>query len=387
MTIPSSGSEAIASTPILVTLVSNASFYESDTTVYRYDLPGSGVAEGWAVPGVIEQIRALSADTWPHTPVTLAGDPAAVEVLLRALADHSVDATVSEGNAVNTAVPLFSLAGDEPLTCDPPDTSQSEGNLPGVLPSRNHAVARPREKPSRNLRLRVPRMGIRPAAIAALVGVLCLVAVAAAWGLKQRHHAAAWGRASSSAESSDVLVESPPPLSAAPPSPVEDADVDMEWEWEGLFFRTPQGFLLEPLEEQALLLGNDDALRIHLAADPLHGVSAAALIAEVKGEIADDESLTELAAHSAHPEGVQYRETPGDGSETTWVAWVEGEKHISVGCQTRSRPTTVQRAACRTIVDTVTTENPVEAKGSDAGENELLDATQSSALREETPRL
>ena len=42
---------------VKITVLDSATLFEGIDTIYRYDLPGTGVEEGWAVNAVIEQIR------------------------------------------------------------------------------------------------------------------------------------------------------------------------------------------------------------------------------------------------------------------------------------------------------------------------------------------
>lgn len=42
---------------VKITVLDSATLFEGIDTIYRYDLPGTGVEEGWAVNAVIDQIR------------------------------------------------------------------------------------------------------------------------------------------------------------------------------------------------------------------------------------------------------------------------------------------------------------------------------------------
>ena len=47
------GGETTAS-PITVTILDAATIFEGPETVYRYDLPGTGIVEGWALGQVMD---------------------------------------------------------------------------------------------------------------------------------------------------------------------------------------------------------------------------------------------------------------------------------------------------------------------------------------------
>lgn len=101
-----------------------------------------------------------------------------------------------------------------------------------------------------------------------------------------------------------------------------------------------------------MAVGDDPGLRIHLAADPVHSVPAAAIYQEIAAMITADPALSEVAA-PAEDQPLIYREDPGDDSQVIWTTWVADEHQFSVGCHTRQEPTTPQRAACRMAVDSL----------------------------------
>ena len=51
--------------PITVTILDAATIFEGPDSVYRYDLPGTGIVEGWALGQVMDQISKLAGPSWP----------------------------------------------------------------------------------------------------------------------------------------------------------------------------------------------------------------------------------------------------------------------------------------------------------------------------------
>ena len=60
--------------PITVTILDAATIFEGPETVYRYDLPGTGIVEGWALGQVMDQISKMAGSSWPDVEVCVAAD-------------------------------------------------------------------------------------------------------------------------------------------------------------------------------------------------------------------------------------------------------------------------------------------------------------------------
>ncbi|KQB84258.1 hypothetical protein Cocul_01055 [Corynebacterium oculi] len=122
---------------------------------------------------------------------------------------------------------------------------------------------------------------------------------------------------------------------------------------------TPVGFRGEIEGEDVVFRGEDEGLRIRIAADPVLGVPAEVVMDEVRETVERDPTLSEANSpglpqgDNPHEEKVTYREEPGDGSVVQWSTWVEAGHHMSVGCHTREASTVVQRAACRVAEESV----------------------------------
>ena len=111
----------------------------------------------------------------------------------------------------------------------------------------------------------------------------------------------------------------------------------------GLSVELPAGFALAPDEDMWRATGPDPDLRIQFAVDPLYGVPADAVLDQVEKEISEDPELTLLERADGK---IRYRHMLPDGSEALWAAWAEHGHQISLGCHTRTAPTTIQLTAC-----------------------------------------
>lgn len=71
---------ATRTTTLTVTVMDAATIYEGPESVYRYDLPGSGIVDGWALGGAIDQARKLMGAQWPAVTITVIADPSGTAV-------------------------------------------------------------------------------------------------------------------------------------------------------------------------------------------------------------------------------------------------------------------------------------------------------------------
>lgn len=309
-------------TVVTVSVGENATVFEGPDTVYRYDLPGSGVAEGWALNAVVDQIKQLTAVYWPEIEVVVDADEQATEMLTRTLLNKGVAAYPTE---VLREVPLPEPAGELEIT-----------------------------RPTRGSTHR--SLGLHPLHLAIAV-VIIAVAGASWWAIDSSTQAR--GETAAPPASSAIATSSPGSSTSNTPAPVVEPVVEppvpgeVILEHSGLRVAVPRGFRAESTAEDLLMaVGDDPGLRIHLAADPVHSVPAAAIYQEVAAMITADPALSEVAA-PAGDQPLIYREDPGDDSQVTWTTWVADEHQFSVGCHTRQEPTTPQRAACRMAVDSL----------------------------------
>ena len=65
---------------LTLTVLDTATIYEAHESIFRYDLPGTGVVEGWALAGVVEQAAKLVGPAWPSVEVMVCADPSASAV-------------------------------------------------------------------------------------------------------------------------------------------------------------------------------------------------------------------------------------------------------------------------------------------------------------------
>lgn len=116
----------------------------------------------------------------------------------------------------------------------------------------------------------------------------------------------------------------------------------------GLMVEVPAGFSVEVDGDMWRATGKDPDFRLQLAVDPLYGLAPQDLFAEVLREIEADPAV-ELVSNDET--SATYREHAADGSQTVWRTWIEGEHQLSIGCHTRSNPTTVHNATCTKAMD------------------------------------
>ena len=95
---------------VKVTVLDSATLFEGIDTIYRYDLPGTGVEEGWAVNAVIDQIRDMYGAVWPDVEVVIDGSEAATDMLSRTLLNKGVTAYSIEA----LTDPVIQESGSQP---------------------------------------------------------------------------------------------------------------------------------------------------------------------------------------------------------------------------------------------------------------------------------
>lgn len=138
---------------------------------------------------------------------------------------------------------------------------------------------------------------------------------------------------------------------ASEPEETDKAPETVVLAQDGLEVTLPAGFHLEAHDDMWKAEGDDPDFRLQLAIDDLYGLPGDQLLQQVEREISMDEELELVAVDDHH---IEYRQYAVDGSEATWVTWVEGDMQLSVGCHTRFAPTTVQRATCHMAYESAT---------------------------------
>lgn len=322
--IPSVG-EILDATEVTVTVGENATIFEGPDTIYRYDLPGSGVVEGWALAAVVDQIKQLTSLYWPEIEVIVDADEAATEILTRTLLNKGVAAYPKEARR------------EVPLPTGP------ELEI---------------ERPTSGARHR--SLGLHPLHVV-IAAVLLVVAGIAWWAIEGTTRTTPASPDAATLAAVDTTATLPgttpgrPTSTTASPSPTAERTTTgspgVVLEHSGLRVSAPPGFRAEAREDLVLLQGTDPDLRILLSADPVHSVPVEAVYQEIERMINDDPAL-----HHGGGDGaglLTYREDPGDGSEVGWSTWVISGHQFSVGCHTRLSPTLPQQAACRMAVDSL----------------------------------
>ncbi|GAB3942387.1 type VII secretion-associated protein [Corynebacterium tapiri] len=304
---------------VSVTVFDTATVFDGvDPTdvVYRYDLPGTGVEEGWARSAVVDQIRALSAEHWPEVEVLIDAPASTADSLIGLLTAKGISARLAEQ--------------DEPS-----------------LPAEEESAAPPSggKHRWRGRSQTLPR-GVMIAGVGVLVALGC---AAAGW-------AALSGRG-------ETVQETAPPTSsstvassttrAAAPTTTTPSAVDVAGH--GFRVTLPPGFTLEPGDGTVEARGQDPNMVIHLAVDDVFGLDGDAIAKEVERLV---ESDPQLESYRFQEPRAHYLERPGDGSQVRWTTWVEGDKQLSVGCHFRTPPTVSQHATCSMAVDSVKLEQP-----------------------------
>ena len=95
-----------------ITVLDTATIFEAEETIYRYDLPGTGITKGWAIDGVLEQAKNQLPD-WPDVEIIIDADTEIVDILSQALTGQAV-----------TTIPTEADSRDSDLT--EPDLAESE---------------------------------------------------------------------------------------------------------------------------------------------------------------------------------------------------------------------------------------------------------------------
>lgn len=316
---------------LTITVLDTATIFEGPDTVYRYDLPGTGIIDGWALQAVVDQARELCSRHWPEAEIIVDADGPTTDILTRTFLNKGVAAYPTE--------------------------ALRETELPAVVEEGGEIeITRPTEAAGRGRHRLSGGVSFHPFQL--VIGAVVLAIVGLSWWLmgvtnddsarypaqvavEQEENTEAEDRVPSMAEEVPISKDPEPPRAVL--------------EQDGLRVTMPSGFHLENLDDGLLAIGQDPSLRIHLAADPVHSVPAEAVVAQVESTIDADVTL-----HPLDPEQreqgqkiLRYREVPGDGSEVTWSTWMEFEHQLSVGCHFEKEATMPQEAACRMAIDSL----------------------------------
>lgn len=304
--------EQLCDVRVEVTLSDTATIFTGPDTVYRYDLPLSGVGEGWAVSAISQQVKDLSHPSWPNVEVAIKGPPECVNIVCSALLAQGV-----------TAFPV----GVQP---EPVVQRKKRGIKPGYI-----------------------------SLVACILLVCCGAMVFVYSGARQEivPTSSTTGVTTTRSSSSQGItykggMSSPSTVSDS--SAVEGAASQMvqlnglrvpssvQWEvvGDGLVGRVLSS---SSQQEQRILV-----LRDHVYEDAL-----------MRDLIAEDPLLEETLPIHGRENTIDYVEQPGDGSIVYWSSWRESPVRISVGCHTQLQAQAEDSQLCANII-----ENTQVVKGS-----------------------
>lgn len=328
---------------LTITVLDTATIFEGPESIYRYDLPGTAIVEGWALAGVIEQAQKMLPVQWPDVRVAVVADSSggpmsheAVKIIRRQLQVHDVIIAEREP-ATPLAIPHHDAEEIEPEEIIDDDE-----------------IIRPVGDEESFLERIKQRKGI-----IAIVVVVVLVIILIAWFFLRGASSAASDSAApvttTSIAETGLAPEDSTQASETAETPGAQASTSaapahQTIEAGGLRVLLPAGFTHTEEEGLVTATGQDPNLRIIMAMDPLYAVPANALFAEVRAQIDSDETLSNPREANGR---LTYLEHPGDDSEVTWTTWVVDDQQVSLGCHTRKAPSMAQRAACRMASESI----------------------------------
>lgn len=328
---------------LTITVLDTATIFEGPESIYRYDLPGTAIVEGWALSGVMEQAQKLLPAQWPDVRVAVVADSSggpmsheAVKIIRRQLQVH--DVIIAEREPVTA----LAIPQHEPEELEPEEIIDDD------------EIIRPVGDEESFLERIKQRKGI-----IVIVVVVVLVIILIAWFFLRGASSAASDSAAPVTTTS-IAETGPAPENSTQVSETAEtsgaqastsaAPAHQTIEAGGLRVMLPAGFTHTEEEGLVTATGQDPNLRIIMAMDPLYAVPANALFAEVRAQIDSDETLSN--PHEANGR-LTYLEHPGDDSEVTWTTWVVDDQQVSLGCHTRKAPSMAQRAACRMASESI----------------------------------
>ena len=338
---------------LTLTVLDTATIYEAHESIFRYDLPGTGVVEGWALAGVVEQAVKLVGPAWPSVEVMVCADPSAsavgreaVEIITRHIR--------LEGVRIIEDTPKPSVAtSSRPRTTPPaPDAGAAQE------PPRSVRGRRRKSDTKKTARSGLRALGIEPLHLG-VCAVALVLGGGALWGMLRVDSDAAPKAVPASTPAStpaSLSVVSPQPSvpesarMLTPTSSAVSADAGAPVEVAGMRLTLPRGFGWTEDAGLVTLSGRDPHLRVLIAADPLYSVPGQAILDEVRAQVEAEKELSQLTETNGR---VAYVEDPGDGSIVAWTTWIDGDHQLSVGCHSKETPTVAHKAACRIATESL----------------------------------
>lgn len=273
-----------------ITVLDTATIFEAEETIYRYDLPGTGITKGWAIDGVLEQAKNQLPD-WPDVEIIIDADTEIVDILSQALTGQAV-----------TTIPTEADSTDLDLT--EPDLAESEELEP---------VERRFQFQWKNIALYVAMV-----VVAGIIGVISWQAVG-----------------------------SSPPVESAVTEVHNYGVLDIELPTG--FHLEPTGAQSVTLTgadtNLRILVAADplnDAPSEAVFTELTHMITNDPALTQAE------------ALNTGHGKEIGYREHPVDGSEVWWTVWVDSGHMVSFGCHSKTgAPSLPQRATCRQIAQKI----------------------------------
>ena len=96
--------------PITVTILDAVTIFEGPDSVYRYDLPGTGIVEGWALGQVMDQISKLAGPSWPDVEACVMADSSGTDIAQEATTIVSRQLEVTGVRLIDPEPAISSLA-------------------------------------------------------------------------------------------------------------------------------------------------------------------------------------------------------------------------------------------------------------------------------------
>ena len=325
---------------LTITVLDTATIFEGPESIYRYDLPGTAIVEGWALSGVMEQAQKLLPAQWPDVRIAVVADSSggpmsheAVKIIRRQLQVH--DVIIAEREPVTA----LAIPQHEPEELEPEEIIDDD------------EIIRPVGDEESFLERIKQRKGL-----ITIIVVVVLIIILIAWFFLRSASSAASDSAAP-VNTTSIAEAAPAPEMSTQASETSGAQANTSAapahqtiEAGGLRVMLPAGFTHTEEDGLVTATGQDPNLRIIMAMDPLYAVPANALFAEVRAQIDSDETLSNPREANGR---LTYLEHPGDDSEVTWTTWVEDDQQVSLGCHTRKTPSMAQRAACRMASESI----------------------------------
>lgn len=123
------GGETTAS-PITVTILDAATIFEGPETVYRYDLPGTGIVEGWALGQVMDQISKMAGSSWPDVEVCVVADSSGTGIAQEATTIICRQLEVTGVRLIDPEPAISPLAAPDPLAPRSHSVSEASESAP-----------------------------------------------------------------------------------------------------------------------------------------------------------------------------------------------------------------------------------------------------------------